>query len=295
MNETAAERSAAIRRSYFRWPQTRDPRWMMIGIHTTFNILGQTVLNFAILPSQIACAVLCCSGWDMVFHRTFYGKWIVPKSGLITGLGMALLLRGPGFYPFLFAGTLSIASKHLLKIRGKHIWNPSTFGITLALLWVPGTTFISAQWGRSAAIVWVILNLGMLVMYRVRRFDVVITFSAAYFLSWMAWVLTNGYGVNDYAFWRAYHLAMTPAALIFTFFMITDPRTSPATRPGRIIYCVATAVLAVWFTVNNQPGLFYSLFIVLAFVPLLDWLLVGRSLREVVTAPFRHDTPQVAG
>jgi len=294
VNQTAAAHSEEIRRSYFRWPQRRDPRWVMIGIHTTFNILGQTVLGFAILPSQIACAVLCCSGWDMLFHRTFYGKWIIPKSGLITGLGMALLLRGPGFYPFLFAGTLSIASKHLLKIRGKHIWNPSTFGIAAALLWVPGTTFISAQWGRSAAIVWVILNLGMLIMYRVRRFDVVITFSAAYFLSWLAWVLTNGYGLNDYGLWRAYNLAMTPAALIFTFFMITDPRTSPATRPGRIIYCVATAILAVWFNVNGQPGLFYALFIVLCFVPLLDWLLVGRSLRSYLPRLRRHDTPQAA-
>ena len=294
MNETAASRSLRIRRAYFHWPQRRDPRWVMIGIHTTFNILGQTVLGFAILPSQIICAVITCSGWDMLFHRTFYGKWIIPKSGLISGLGLALLLRGPGYYPFLFAGTLAIASKHLLKIRGKHIWNPTAFGITLALLWVPGTTFISSQWGRSAAIVWVILNLGMLIMYRVRRFDVVIAFSSAYFLSWLTWVLTNGYGLNDYAFWRAYNLAMTPAALIFTFFMITDPRTSPATRVGRIIYCFATAILAVWFTVNGQPGLFYGFFIVLAFVPLLDWLLVGRSLRSYLPPLRRHDTPQAA-
>lgn len=266
----------------------------MIGIHTTFNILGQTVLGFAILPSQIVCAVICCSGWDMLFHRTFYGKWIVPKSGLITGLGMALLLRGPGFYPFLFAGTLSIASKHLLKIRGKHIWNPSTFGITFALLWIPGTTFISAQWGRSAAIVWVILNLGMLIMYRVRRLDVVVSFSLAYFGSWGVWALTNGFLFDSYGFWRTYNLAVTPAALIFTFFMITDPRTSPATHTGRIIYSVATAVLAVWFTVNGQPGLFYGLFIVLCFVPLLDWLLVGRSLRSYLPRAGRHDRPQAA-
>jgi Na+-transporting NADH:ubiquinone oxidoreductase subunit NqrB len=294
VNETAAQRSARIRRSYFRWPQRRDPRWVMIGIHSVFNILGQTVLGFAILPSQIACAVLCCSFWDMLFHRTFYGKWIVPKSGLITGLGMALLLRGPGFYPFLFAGTTAIASKHLFKIRGKHIWNPSTFGITLALLWVPGTTFISAQWGRSAAIVWVILNLGMLIMYRVRRVDVVVAFSAAYFGCWGIWALTNGFLFDSYGFWRTYNLAMTPAALIFTFFMITDPRTSPATRAGRMIYCVATAILAVWFTVNGQPGLFYGLFIVLCFVPLLDWLLVGRSLRSYLPWQGRHDTPQAA-
>ena len=124
MTQTAAEHSAEIRRSYFRWPQRRDPRWVMIGIHTTFNILGQTVLNFAILPSQIACAVLCCSGWDMLFHRTFYGKWIIPKSGLITQ-----------------ADLLALARLHLVNADGSAFVPTSTSSVSL-----------SERSGRSARI-----------------------------------------------------------------------------------------------------------------------------------------------
>jgi enediyne biosynthesis protein E5 len=269
-----------LRRTYFRWPGgRRDPRWVMIGIHSTFNVLGQTVLGFKITPLQILTAVVLACVWDVGLHRAWYGQWIVPKSGLITGLGIAILLRGPGLYIFAFTAALSIASKHLIKVNGKHVFNPSTFGITMALLFMPGAHFIADQWGRSFAIAFVILNLGMFVIYRVRRFDVVISFATSWFLFTGLYVLASGYSLNSYWFWQTWHTAFTPAALIFTFFMITDPRTSPVTRLGRIIYCVATAGLAAWFNHQGQPGLFYGLFIVLMTVPLLDRLLVGRSLR----------------
>ncbi len=269
-----------LRRAFFRWPGgRRDPRWIMIGIHSSFNLLGQTVLNWAITPGQLATALVTCCGWDLVFHRTLYGRWIVPKSGLITGLGLGLLLRGPGLYPFLFAGTLAIISKHLIKVEGKHIFNPSTFGIVLAFLLVPGSHPTLDQWGRSAWIAFLILNMGMLIIYRVRRFDVVIAFASAYFVANGIHALAGGYSLNWYWFWDTFHLAATPAALVFTFFMITDPRTSPSTRLGRVVYCAATAFLAVRLTADGQPGLFYALFLVLLSVPLLDRLLVGRELR----------------
>jgi Na+-transporting NADH:ubiquinone oxidoreductase subunit NqrB len=271
--------AAQVSRSYFRWPGgRRDPRWVMIGIHSTFNVLGQTVLGFKITPLQIVTAVVMAAAWDVGLHRAWYGSWIVPKSGLITGLGIALLLRGPGLYIFAFTAVLAVASKHIIKINGKHVFNPSTFGITMALLFMPGAHFIADQWGRSFAIAFVILNLGMFIVYRVRRFDVVISFALAWFLFNGIWLLSFGYSVNSYWFWQTWHTAVTPAALIFTFFMITDPRTSPATRLGRIIYCVATAGLATLFNYHGQPGLFYGLFLVLMTVPLLDRLLVGRSL-----------------
>lgn len=272
--------SPARARAHFRWPGgRRDPRLVMIGIHGTFNVLGQTVLGWAISPGQLATAVTVTCGWDLAFHRTLYGKWVVPKSGLITGLGMGLLLRGPGLYPFAFAGTLAILSKHLVKVDGKHVFNPSTFGIVAAFLLVPGSHPTLDQWGRSAWVAFLILNLGMFIVYRVRRFDVVIAFAAAYVAFEGIHALAGGYSINAYAFWETYHLALTPAALVFTFFMITDPRTSPSTRAGRIVYSVATAGLAVELTAAGQPGLFYGLFIVLMAVPLLDRLLIGRELR----------------
>ncbi|MGZ4482506.1 MAG: RnfABCDGE type electron transport complex subunit D [Gaiellales bacterium] len=118
----------------------------------------------------------------------------------------------------------------------------------------------------------------MLIIYRVRRFDVVIAFASADFLANGIHALAGGYSLNWYWFWDTFHLAATPAALVFTFFMITDPRTSPSTRLGRVVYCVATAFLAVKLTADGQPGLFYALFLVLLPVPLLDRLLVGREI-----------------
>jgi enediyne biosynthesis protein E5 len=272
--------AALIRASQFRWPGgRRDPRWVMIGIHSSFTVLGQTVLHFAITPAQLVTALAVCCGWDASFHRALYGRWIVPKSGIITALGLGLLLRGPGLYPYAFAGTLAILSKHLIKVNGKHVFNPSTFGIVATFLLISGTHTSFDQWGRSAWIAFLILNLGMFVIYRVRRFDVVISFAAAFFVFNGIHELASGYSLNTYAFWATWHTSAAPAALIFTFFMITDPRTSPSTRLGRVAYCVATAALAVKLNAAGQPGLFFGLFVVLMTVPLLDALLVGRSLR----------------
>jgi len=272
--------AAELRKSYFRWPGgRRDPRLVMIGIHSTFTVLGQTVLNFAITPGQLATVISVTCGWDVLMHRGFYGRWIFPKSGLITALGMGLLLRGPGLYPFAFAGTVAILSKHLIKVNGKHIFNPNNFGIVSAFLLIPGSHPPVDQWGHAAWIAFLILNLGMFIIYRIRRFDVVISFAAAYFLFTGIHELATGYSINSFWWWQTVHTVLQPAALVFTFFMITDPRTSPARRLGRIIYCVATAALAVKLNAAGLPGLFYGLFIVLPFVPLIDRLLAGRSLR----------------
>jgi len=270
---------AAIQRVEFHWPGgRRDPRWVMIGIHSTFTILGQTVLHFAIRPSQIAAVIITTLGWDLAFQKTILGRVEFPKSALITALGMGLLLRGPGLYPFIFAGTVAIFSKFFLRVNGRHIWNPNNFGLVTAILFVSGCGTIVGQWGRSAWIAFVMLNLGMFIIYRVRRFDVVITFFAGYFIANLIHVLNSGYYLNHFALWAAWHLTATPAVLLFTFFMITDPRTSPQTRTGRIIYCLATAALAIVFREHGRPGPFFALFVVLPFVPLLDRLLVGREI-----------------
>jgi enediyne biosynthesis protein E5 len=278
--------AADLSRSYFRWPGgRRDPRLVMIGIMLVFTVLGQVWLGFKVTPGQLLTAVVAACGWDVLLHRAWYGAWIAPKSGLITALGVGLLLRSPGLYAFAFAAALAVTSKHFVKINGKHIFNPTNVGVVAALALMPGSHIIADQWGRSAAIAFLVLNLGMFIIYRIRRLDVVFSFAAGWFLFNGLYVLSTGYSPNSYAFWETFNTAFTPGALIFTFFMITDPRTSPATRLGRIVYCLATAGLAVVLDAHGQPGLFYGLFLVLPTVPLLDRLLVGRSLRLPLPRP----------
>lgn len=271
----AASRAPARGWTFQGVPSWRDPRWGQVGALTAFTLVGQTALDFHITPLEILLSVFSCVGLDMVLTRIRRQQVIVPLSGVISGLGLALLLRSS--YPalFVFAGLMAIASKHFITVKGRNRFNPSNFGLIVALGFTQGgiSMVTPGQWGRSGLILFAIMSLGALVVFSARRFALVMMFVAAQVLCFMAF---HG-GSPDLT------VSLSGAVLSFAFFMITDPKTAPGAWRPQLAYASALALIGqVLASFGSMDGPFIALFAVCAVMPMVErvpWASIGEMLK----------------
>jgi Na+-transporting NADH:ubiquinone oxidoreductase subunit NqrB len=200
-----------------------------------------------------------------------------PKSALISALSLCLLLRTDRLWLAVAAAVLSIASKFFLRVGGKHLWNPTNFGLVLTMTASHGQVWVSpGQWGSAALFGFLVLCLGGLVANRAARGDVTWAFLAGYgsLLLGRAWWLGQPLAIP-------LHQAASGAFLIFTFFMISDPKTTPDSRSGRILFALLVAAGAGWaqFALYRPTGLLLSLACLAPLVPVIDRLLPGEAYR----------------
>ncbi|MEZ5262450.1 MAG: hypothetical protein R2755_11900 [Acidimicrobiales bacterium] len=247
-------------------PRVGDPRLTQSAVLLTVQVLGQTVLGFNVSVPQIAVAVLSCGllGALITFARRRVIAW--PASALLTGNGVALLLRDPGTSAAdtwstralgLFAAVAagSLLSKHLLRVAGRHVFNPSNLGLVVALLLL-GVQRADVQvlyWGPwrpgLAAAVAVIVLGAVAVGLRAGVWVV----GAVYLASLAAWLgLLSASGHCIVADWSAgplcggafwWRVAASPETLVFAGFMITDPRTVPDGLVGRLWFAAGAGGL----------------------------------------------------
>ena len=210
-----------------------------------------------VLATQFACAKL--------WRRPF--EW---RSGLITGLSLSLLLRTGDIWIMALAAALAIASKFVIQLRGKHLFNPAAFGIVFVLLATHGAWVSPGQWGASIWVAALVFLLGGAVLTHAPRLDTAAAFLAAHF----ALLLARANWLGD-PLTIPLHQMMTGSLLVFAFFMITDPRTTPNSRPGRILFAVIVAGLSHWLAFFGQvrPALYFGLMAMSLLVPVIDRVL----------------------
>lgn len=204
-----------------------------------------------------------------IFDRYYLGQKFEYKSGLITGLSLSLLLRSNFFYFSALAAFLAIGSKFIIRVNGKHVFNPANFGIiTLALL-CEEAWLSPAQWGSTTLLAFYLICCGMLVTTKAARIDLCLVFFASYagLLFQRALYLGDPLSIP-------LHQLQSGALLIFSCFMITDPRVTPDARLPRLLFGVAVALLAYYLRFklywNNTP--LYALYFLSPLVPILDVL-----------------------
>ena len=115
------------------------------------SILLAAHLSFGILEGweRTALAIVTAFATEMVLGRVTYGKWPYAASAYITGISVGILLRSPFLWPYALCAFISIASKYVLRFRGRHLWNPSNLGVSLILFLAPETvSLLSVQWGN---------------------------------------------------------------------------------------------------------------------------------------------------
>jgi Na+-transporting NADH:ubiquinone oxidoreductase subunit NqrB len=183
---------------------------------------------------------------------------------------------------------LAIGSKFVLRVRGKHVFNPTNFAL-VAMILLTGQVWVSpGQWGSAAFFGFLMACAGGLVVNRAARSDVTYAFIAFY----AAMVLGRSWWLGD-PLAVPLHRLQKGALVLFSFFMISDPKTTPDSRAGRLLFAFLVAAGAWWvqFRLFRTNGLLWSLALWSLAVPLIDRLLPGGRYEWRPAPGERRHTP----
>jgi enediyne biosynthesis protein E5 len=225
-------------------------------------------LDFGARPLNSALAIMSALATQALCSRVWRLPAIDLRSPLITGLSLSLLLRADEPWVHAAAAAIAIASKFVLRIDGKHIWNPAGFAIVALLAAVPDHVWISpGQWGTSVWFATLVSFLAFMVLNAARRGDVALFFLASH----GALLLARAVWLGD-PLTIPLHQLQSGSLLIFAFFMISDPRTTPDSRLGRFLFALAVALLAhrLAFFWQMRPALYVALIALSPLTLLID-------------------------
>ena len=243
-----------------------DARHFQIVALATLLVVNFAWIDFGARPLQSAFAIAGALATQAVCARIF-GQRIDLRSALITGLSLSRLLRADTPWLSGLTGAITISSKFLLRVDGKHAWNPAGFAIAVLLFTSAGVWISPGQWGASIWFGALVGFLAILVLQAAQRADI-----ALFFLTSHAALLVGR------ALWLgdplaiSLHQMQSGSLLIFAFFMISDPRTTSDSRLGRLLFAVAVAVLAHYlvFFMQMRPALYVALIALSPLTFLLD-------------------------
>ena len=284
-----------------------DPRNYQIATLSGLLVYGMARLGFDIAPSRVllllAATLAAQTACDYCLvaapAHDFDRPRVNIRSALISALSLCLLLRTNRPELAVAAAALTIGGKFLIRFRGKHIFNPTNGGLVAMLLLTDQVWVSPGQWGAAAFFAFLIACAGGLVVNRASRSDVTYAFLAFYasLLFARSWYLGEPAAIP-------LHRLESGALLLFAFFMISDPRTTPDSRMGRVLFAglVALGAWYVQFRMFRTNGLLWSLAFCSLAVPAIDWLLPGSKyawsrtaavpIREMCRVLFAHGESQ---
>jgi enediyne biosynthesis protein E5 len=259
-----------------------DSRYVAPIFITCILLVGQ--LTFGILESypQTLLAIGASIATELVLGRMFLGKWLHPASAYITGISVGILLRSPAYWPYALCSVISITSKYVLRVKDRHIWNPSNFGVSAMLFLAPeAVASLSIQWGNYLLPMVVIWILGFAIVWRVKRLHI----TATYVISFFAFAFLRSWMVHDP--WQSEIAPITgPMYQLFIFFMITDPKTTVRSKRGQILVAFLIAVVETLLRFDQSVyAPFYALFIVGPSALLVEMWLNSRQKPARVALP----------
>jgi len=252
-----------------------DPRVYQIGTLAGLLIYGMGWLEFDITLTRAALLLFTVLATQWIGDRvTRSGAPLAmtARSALISGLSLCLLLRTNYAVLAMAAAIVTIASKFLVRVNGKHVFNPTNGGIVAMLLLSDQVWVSPGQWGAVAFFAFLMACAGSLVVNRAARSDVTYAFIACY----CALVFGRSLYLGE-PFAIPLHRLESGAVLLFTFFMISDPKTTPDSRAGRVCFAALVAFVAwyIQFRLFRTNGLLWALAACSALVPIVDRLLPG--------------------
>jgi hypothetical protein len=248
-----------------------DPRWWQIGSLSALLSYGLTVLRFDVTPVRVLAIIATALATQWVCSRVA-GIAFEWKSAMISALSLCLLMRSTVALLLMLAAVIAIASKFVVRWHSKHIFNPTNFAIVVMLLLSDRVWVSPGQWGSIAFFAFLIACAGGLVVYRSTRTDVTL----AFLFFWTAILMVRAFRLGD-PLEIPFHRLENGALLIFSFFMISDPKTTPDSRAGRILFALMVAAGAwyVQFKMFHTNGLLWSLAVCSLAVPLINRVLRG--------------------
>jgi Na+-transporting NADH:ubiquinone oxidoreductase subunit NqrB len=261
-----------------------DHRFIAPILITLILLVGQ--FSFGILESypKTALAIITSICLELVLAKIFTGQWPHLASAYISGISVGILVRSPAIWPYALCSAISITSKYVLRIKDRHIWNPSNFGICALLFLAPYTVAsLSIQWGNNIWPMLVVWTLGSVIIWRLKRFHITFTYVLSFiFFAFLRSVVTG------HPFLAEVAPVTGPMYQLFIFFMITDPKTT--VRSSKLAQCAVAFTVALVETIFRLVQVvhapYYSLFMVGPTANLIEiWLTSRRKAVPTAAAP----------
>lgn len=250
----------------------RDPRCYQVAVLSGLLSFGLVVLDFGIRWQNAITIMLTAQLVQYIGTRMAGLPRFDPLSALITSLSLTLLLRTDLMVLAAAAATIAIGSKFLVRVRGKHVFNPANVALVTLMLLSDYAWVSSGQWGSAAIGSLALACLGFLVLTRAKRAETTI----AFLLFYGALLFGRSLWLGD-PLTIPVHQLQNGALLIFAFFMISDPKTTPDTATGRVLYAglVAAVAYTIQFVYYVPNGPILALVMSAPLVPVIDGLLHG--------------------
>jgi enediyne biosynthesis protein E5 len=262
-----------------------DARWFQIVFLASLLVFGALARDFALTGAQVvltfAAALATQALWQWGLNLPQRAEWGGYLSAIVSSFGISILVRADSLWVHPLLAAIAMSSKYVLRAGPdgcrSHIANPANLAAFAAWYWMPGAWLSPGQWGsESLAALW-FLALGGLVTQRIKRWDISLTFLAMWSALLAARVVWLDYSADvGWAMWA--QQISSGATLLFAFFMISDPMTTPQRRSARVVYAVTVAAAAfVWQFVLHKPhGLIVVLFATSALVPIINWAVPAK-------------------
>jgi enediyne biosynthesis protein E5 len=265
---------------------TLDNRYLPPLLITSILLGAQ--LSFGILEGweRTGLAIATAIGSEMVMGRITYGAWPHPASAYISGISAGILVRSPFLWPYFLTSLISITSKYVLRWKGRHLWNPTNFGVSAVVFLAPAAvTVLSIQWGNAIAPMVIIWLLGSVIVWRVGRAHISATYVASFLL--LSFVRSAVTGLP----WLAAVAPITgPMYQLFIFFMVTDPKTTVRSRWGQCLVVFIVAFVEMLLRLREVLyAPFYALFIVGPIAMVIQIWLDSRTVNASRESPGPRD------
>jgi enediyne biosynthesis protein E5 len=236
-----------------------DKRYLAPILITCVLLAGQLSFGFLESWSRTALAIGTSILAEIALSRVFVGRWPHLASAYVTGISVGILVRSPEYWPYALCSALSITSKYLIRVDGRHIFNPSNLGIVAMLLLASDTVAsLSVQWGNNLLPLVVVWFFGAAIIASVGRFHITFTYVVSFVLFSLLRSAVTGHP------WLSEVAPITgPMYQLFIFFMITDPKTTVGPRRAQaVVAFLVAAVEAILRLMQVVNAPFYALFMV---------------------------------
>ncbi|MFD1553343.1 Na+-transporting NADH:ubiquinone oxidoreductase, subunit NqrB [Putridiphycobacter roseus] len=231
----------------------QDARNYQILYLAAFLVFGIFKLHWDLSLIKVSAILFTTCLTQFAWIKINNGQLSSLKSGLITSLGLCLILNSTSIITLSLAGMLAISAKYIIRYKHKHLFNPANFGIVLSILIFNDAWISPGQWGSDALFLFVLTVLGGFILHKIGRLETSLIFLGVLFLlEFTRTVLYQGWEMDVLL-----HKFSSGTLLLFSFFMITDPMTIPNSKKARIIWAsilaVATFILSTWMQLYTAP------------------------------------------
>jgi hypothetical protein len=258
-----------------------DKRYLAPILVTVVLLAGQLTFGFLESWSRTLLAIATAMGVELLLAKLLTGKWPHLASAYISGISVGMLVRSPDYWPYALCSAISITSKYLIRVDGRHIWNPSNLGIVAMLVLAADTVAsLSVQWGNTLLPMAVVWAFGTVIISTLGRFHITLT----YVVSFLGFAVLRSMVTGHPLLAEAAPIT-GPMYQLFIFFMITDPKSTVSPRWAQCLVAFLVAAVEAGFRLMQfVHAPYYALFIVGPIANLIEIAVARRAARLTTPA-----------